>query len=299
MLDCIVIGGGAAGLSAALVLGRAKMNVLVIDADTARNRVTEESHGYLTQDGISPSQFKKKGWQDLSKYPSVNLLEGKVIDIVKKDSYFVVTTELEELLAERIVLATGLQERLPAIGGLSDVYGKSVFSCPFCDGWELRDKKLAVIGENANVTHMAKLLSQWSSEIRVFTNGKFIVSDEDTTLLAKHGIEIINDEIHKIIHQSGLIQGVEMTTGELMDCEGGLVASELYQPNQFAKALGCELLPNDGIRVDMLGATTVRGIYAAGDSTWDGPTQLIVAAAAGHKAGLGIVKDKVDEKFTS
>lgn len=298
MMDCIIVGGGAAGLSAALVLGRAKMNVLVIDENKARNKVTRESHGYLTQDGVSPREFRARAWKDLSKYPTVHVKEDRVTGIVSKEGRFIISTPNDQLEARKIVIATGLQENLPAIRGLSDVYGISVFSCPFCDGWELRNKKLALIGENANVVHMAKLLSQWSADIHIFTNEKYEINEIDRTLLEEHGIEVVSGEILQIVHHEGMMNGIQMITGELVECEGGLVATELYQPTHFAQLLGCSLLPNGGIKTDILGLTSVPGVYAAGDVTWDGLTQLILAAAAGHKAGLGIVRDTIESKFS-
>jgi thioredoxin reductase len=145
VLDCAIIGGGPAGLNAALILGRARRNVLLFDNDNPRNAVTQESHGFITRDGIKPKEFREIAQKELGKYPSVVYLKREVTSIIKNTEFELVTSEREKYYSKTIIISTGLKDILPNIESISDFYGKSLFHCPYCDGWELRDKPLAVI----------------------------------------------------------------------------------------------------------------------------------------------------------
>lgn len=163
LLDCVVIGGGPAGLNAALVLGRARRIVTVFDEGKPANAVTHESHGFITRDGVNPNDFRTIAHQEIGKYPSVNIQHTQVTGVSRRDSAFEVTTGKGDVyLARNILLATGLKAILPTIDGIHDYFGKSLFTCPYCDGWELRDKRLVVISEEQDAFHMAQLVRNWS-----------------------------------------------------------------------------------------------------------------------------------------
>lgn len=296
LLDCAIIGGGPAGLSAALVVGRGRKQVIVFDDELPRNRVTQESHGFITNDGMTPFEIRQAGEADLQKYPNIKIKRNRIVDIQKKEeSFTLLTDEGDTFEAKKIILATGLQDILPEIEGIHDVYGKTLFSCPFCDGWELKDKALALIAENQRALHMAKLLSNWTKDLIVFTNGH-VLAEEDKALLAAHSIQVIDVPIVSIDHDNGQLRALQLENGETVKREGGFVASEFKQSAPFAEKLGCQMTKNAGIETDILGRTTVSGVFACGDNL-GGPAQLVLAAAAGSQAGMGVIHELVQEEF--
>ncbi|WP_342501039.1 NAD(P)/FAD-dependent oxidoreductase [Bacillus sp. FSL P2-0069] len=296
LLDCAIIGGGPAGLSAALVVGRGRKQVIVFDNELPRNRVTQESHGFITNDGMTPFEIRQAGEADLQKYPHIQIKRSQIVDIQKKEeSFTLLTHEGDAFEAKKIILATGLQDILPEIEGIHDVYGKTLFSCPFCDGWEFKEKALALIAENQRALHMAKLLSNWTKDLIVFTNGHML-AEEDKTLLTAHSIQVIDVPIVSIDHDNGQLRSLQLANGEIVNREGGFVASEFKQSAPFAEKLGCQMTKNAGIETDILGRTTVSGVFACGDNL-GGPAQLVLAAAAGSQAGMGVIHEFVQEEF--
>lgn len=186
ILDCAVIGGGPAGLNAALVLGRSRRKTILFDDNKPRNTVTSESHGFITRDGINPQELKRIAQEELSNYPDVRTENKRVHRINKENSLFKVETESGKVYsAKKIILATGFQEVLPDIPQVKDFYGKSLFNCPFCDGWELRDRPLAVVADDHKAFHLAKLVSNWTHDLIVFTNGKEVISRGRTRVAQK------------------------------------------------------------------------------------------------------------------
>ncbi|MEH7728220.1 NAD(P)/FAD-dependent oxidoreductase [Bacillus safensis] len=296
LLDCAIIGGGPAGLSAALVVGRGRKQVVVFDDELPRNRVTQESHGFITNDGMTPFEIRQAGEADLQKYPHIQINRCRIVDIQKQEENFTLLTHGGDTFkAKKIILATGLQDILPEIEGIHDVYGKTLFSCPFCDGWELKEKALALIAENQRALHMAKLLSNWTKDLIVFTNGHML-AEEDKTLLTAHSIQVIDVPIVSIDHDNGQLRSLQLANGEIVNREGGFVASEFKQSAPFAEKLGCQMTKNAGIETDILGRTTVSGVFACGDNL-GGPAQLVLAAAAGSQAGMGVIHELVQEEF--
>lgn len=298
MLDCIIIGGGPAGLNAALVMGRAGRETILFDEDQPRNRVTQESHGFITQDGVKPSEFKKRGRADVLKYPSVSIKEERVENIERADELFTVLTKSgAAYVTKKVILATGLQDVLPKIEGLPLVYGTSVFSCPFCDGWEMRDQALAVIAENERAFHMGKLLSNWSSDVIVFTNGHQVLSETEKEVLSRQHVTVVEKKIEQLHSKEGQLQSILLETGEEIQRSAGIVMTDLIQSAPFAKQLGCEMTSNGGVKIDSLGRTTVKGIHACGDTSLSAPSQLVIAAEEGSKAVAGVIADLVEEAF--
>ncbi|UYO36187.1 NAD(P)/FAD-dependent oxidoreductase [Bacillus zhangzhouensis] len=296
LLDCAIIGGGPAGLSAALVVGRGRKQVIVFDDELPRNRVTQESHGFITNDGMTPFEIRQAGEADLQKYPNIQIKRSRIVDIQKNEKCFTLLTHAgEPFEAKKVVLATGLQDIMPKIEGIHDVYGKTLFSCPFCDGWELKDRALALIAENQRALHMAKLLSNWTKDLIVFTNG-YVLAEEDMTLLTTHSIQVNDVPIVSIDHDNGRLRSLQLANGETVKREGGFVASEFKQSAPFAEKLGCQMTKNAGIETDILGRTTVSGVFACGDNL-GGPAQLVLAAAAGSQAGMGVIHELVQEEF--
>ena len=297
VFDCIVIGGGPAGLSASLTLGRARRVIALFDDGTNRNRVTQASHGYITRDGIKPQEFKELGLKELEHYPSILYFRETVIDILKKDEVFIVkTTNGQEFITEKILLATGIQEEF-SIPSIRDFYGKSLFSCPYCDGWEQRDKPLVVIAEKEeHILHLTKLIYNWSQDLVVLTNGVQL-SQEGMVQLQKHKIKVITDQVKQLIGHNGYLQAIEFVTGESIQRSGGFVAPSYYRPNEFAKNLGCEFHENGEVVTDGRGRTTQKNVYIAGEVEKSKPTSLLISAAKGNKAAVSVNIDLIEERF--
>ena len=299
VFDCIVIGGGPAGLSASLTLGRARRVIALFDDGTNRNRVTQEAHGFITRDGIKPQQLKDLGLMELKKYPSILYFNETVTDIVKDeghDRFFVKTTTGQEFVTEKIILASGIQEEF-SIPSIRAFYGKSLFSCPYCDGWEQRDKPLVVIAEKEeHVLHLTKLVFNWSQDLVVLTNG-LQLSEEGVSQLQKHNIKIITDKVSNLIGSDGYLQKIEFVTGETIQRSGGFVAPSYYRPNEFAKKLGCEMDEDGKVITDGLGRTSQKNIYIAGETEKSRPTSLLISAAKGNKAAASVNGDLTEERF--
>ncbi|AOZ92960.1 NAD(P)/FAD-dependent oxidoreductase [Paenibacillus crassostreae] len=297
--DCLIIGAGPAGLSSSLTLGRARRKIAVVDNSTNRNRVTHESHGFITRDGIKPQEFKEIGLNELKNYPSVSYFNTTVTGITKdfgNELFIAKTTDGQEFVTEKIILATGIQEVF-SIQNVRDYYGKSLFSCPYCDGWELRDKPLIVMAEKEDqVLHMAKLLYNWSKDLVIITNGVEL-SKEGVQELHKRSIQIKSDPIKNFIGDDGYLQKIEFVSGETIIRSGGFVVPSFYRPNQFAENLGCEVQENGTVVTDGVGRTTQKNIYIAGETEKSGPSSLIISAADGNKAAVSVNTDLTMERF--
>jgi len=298
MLDCVVIGGGPSGLNASLVLARARKNIILFDEDKPRNAVTHESHGFITRDGIKPSEFKRLAKLDLLKYPNLTMQNQRVAEVKKEKQGFSIYTESGEVYESRkIILATGLKDDIPEIDGIHDFYGTSLFSCPFCDGWELQDRPLVLIADNPNAFHKAKLIFNWSKDLVVCTNGNNIFSDEQKELLANNNIQIIEDEILALQGDKGQLKSIRFINGKEIERQGGFVTIGLKQATTIAESLGCIKQTNGGIETDHFGRTNVEGVYASGDISISTPSQVIVAASEGTKTAMGVINDLIKEDF--
>lgn len=299
VFDCIVIGGGPSGLSASLTLGRARRNIALFDDGTNRNKVTHESHGFITRDGIKPQEFKEMALKELENYPSISYFNTTITEVMKdieSERYIVKTKDEKEFVTEKIILATGIQE-IFSVQGVRQYYGKSLFSCPYCDGWELRDQPLIIIAEKEEqVLHMAKLIYNWSKDIVVLTNGVKL-SDEGVQELQKHQIQIKTEPIKNLIGDDGSLRKVELCSGETLIRSAGFVVPSFYRPNQFAETLGCDVQENGSVVTDGVGRTSQKNIYIAGETEKSGPSSLIISAADGNKAAISVNTDLTMERF--
>lgn len=298
VFDCAIIGGGPAGLSAALLLGRAKRNIVVFDHNKPRNAVSHSSHGFITQDGISPQQFRVLAQQDLAQYPSIQMIGHKVAHIAQVEAgLFEIVTQNKTYTCRKVILATGLKERLPAITGIEAFYGQSLFGCPTCDGWEMRDKPLVFVTESVYAFHMVKQIYHWSEDVVVCTNGQRIMSAEQKQVLEAKGIAVNEQVIARLVGEDGQLEEVLFQNNASIQRSGGFVTTSWQQGSKLAELLGCAQNERGAIETDEVGRTSVEHVYAAGDNAVIEPAQMIIAAAEGNKAAIGVNMDLIMEDF--
>ncbi len=303
-VDVVIVGGGPAGLSAALNLARARASVTVVDAGRPRNAATLRSHGFLTRDGISPLELRKLARAELSAYPDVRVLDRTVASaLLPADSSngmrFVASLQGRgqgappALAARSVLVATGLRETLPAIPSLRAFYGMSVFSCAACDGWELQDRALALIGETPDLADRARLISRWTDRLTVFTNGADVIDMVEEAELAASRIVVERRPIADLEGERGAVSAVRLIDGNRIVVEGGFVRPHWHPALDFLAGIEVERDGDGHLVVDASGRTSLTGLYAAGDAAAPGPQQLIVAAGQGARAAAVLVHDLV------
>lgn len=297
LIDVGIIGGGPAGLNAALVLGRARKSVVVIDEGRPRNRVTRESHGFLTRDGIDPSEFRRIAKEQIGAYPSVRFVADAAAAIKGTDGDFQITTaQGATYRSKKLLFAVGMKDLPLDIDGLAEVYGKSAFVCPYCDGWELRDQPLVLIVKGARALHSAKTLSGWTSRFTICTNGPDEWTDEQREELKRHNVPVFDSPIRRIESNDGMVQRVVLQDGTPIPCTGIFFAPKLVTGSDLPQALGCRVSEAGTVLVDGFGKTNVPGIYSAGDAASEA-YQAIAAASLGALAGVGINNELLAEAW--
>ncbi|MFC4596709.1 NAD(P)/FAD-dependent oxidoreductase [Cohnella hongkongensis] len=288
LLDVAIIGGGPAGLNAALVLGRARKNVAVVDEGRPRNAVTREAHGFLTRDGISPSEFRRIAKEQISAYPSVSFVAGTAVSIAGSDGHFQISTEEGSVLtSKKVLFAAGMKDRPLDIPGLAEAYGKSAFVCPFCDGWELRDEPLVVINSGAELLHFAPLIAGWTDRFTICTNGPDELTDEQREELRRHRVPLFDSPIRRIESDDGIVRQVVLEDGTTVPCRGIFFKPKLVPGSDLPRAIGCEMSETGTVVVDVFGKTNVPGVYSAGDAA-SRMHQAIAAASMGSIAAATI-----------
>jgi thioredoxin reductase/SAM-dependent methyltransferase len=291
--DCIIVGGGAAGLSAALVLGRARRSTLVVDAGDQSNLAAHGIGGLLGHDGRPPAELYGSGRAELGKYPSVSFRSAQVSGAKPDGAGFVVElADGSREAARRILLATGMEYRPPQIAGLDALWGGSAFHCPFCHGWEVRDQPLAVLADGDRAAHMALMLKGWSDDIVVLTNGSGSSLEND--LLAAAGVSVDDREVVEFHAEAGELAEIRFAEGAPVPRRGVLVAAVLHQRSHLAAHLGVAFAPPspvaaDAIVVDQFQRTSVPGVFAAGDVSVQMP-QVAAAVASGSLAAAAVVQ---------
>jgi thioredoxin reductase len=289
--DVVVVGGGAAGLSAALVLGRSRRSVLVVDAGEPRNAPAAHMQGYLTRDGMPPAQFLAAGRRELKAY-GVRLVQDEVTAVLPDGGgeFDVVLANGGTVHARRVVVATGLVDELPEICGIAERWGRDVLHCPYCHGWEVRDQPLAVLASPALGAHQALLLTQWSKDVTLFLHTVQELQEAEWQQLAAAGVTVVEGEIAALEVEDDRLTGVRLVNGAVLLrpvlFAGGLpVARDSLLRDLGAQTTDTPVGPYP--KVDATGRTSVPGVWAVGNAA--APTeQVINAASAGYRAGVAI-----------
>ena len=289
ILDAIIIGGGPAGLSAALVLGRCLRRVLVCDAGHPRNEAARIFNGFLSRDGSNPAEFLQICRDQLRRYKTIEFRQVKVTDVERGDRRFTAILETGERVAGRmLLLATGLIDELPKIENFEQFYGSTVHSCPYCDGWECRDQPIAVTGGNQDSVELAIELLLWSKDLVLCTNGPLTCDRKTLETLSRLAIRIIETPISRLEGNGDKLEGIRFTDGKFLPRSALFFSPGQHQRSHLAEQLGCEFCEdNNCIQCGENAATNIPGLYAAGNASRG--VQLVIAAAAeGMQAAFAI-----------
>ncbi len=298
--DIVIVGGGPAGLSAALALGLARKRVLLSDSGARRNAAAEHIHNFVTRDGSPPSEFRRVGRDQLAEYPSVEVRDARVLSIAGTRGAFEVTLEGGVVQARRILLATGMIDEMLPIDGFAELWARSIFQCPYCHGWEVQDRPwgyLAGAAEAAALTLFALQARAWTRDVVVFSNDAFEVPEADRNTLTTAGIRLETAAIARLVSRDGTLEGVELTNGTTVAC-AALFAHPPQRQVDLVRTLGVELDEHGYVRVDPARETSVPGIYAAGDLT-SRQQAAIFGAAAGTLAATMLNRELTTELVMS
>ena len=283
----LVVGGGPAGLSAATWAARYRRSVLVIDSGEYRNRWAAESHGYLGTDPGNPMDLLRQARANLDHYPEVAFCEGRATAARRDDDgRFVVTVEGTDYAGLRLILAMGVADEFPEVDGFLDHYGKDVFHCASCDGYQAQGRRLVILGWGAQVVAFTVGLLDWAETLTIVTEGRPLEGDErHREVLARHGIGLVEDDAVELIGEPGALRGVRLAGGDTLDADM-VFFSIAHRPRlELAEQLGCATDESDCLCVDRDGRTSVDGCYAAGDIT---PGFQLVPLAVGKGAAAGV-----------
>jgi thioredoxin reductase len=289
VFDVIIIGGGPAGLSAALVLARCRRRVLLCDAGQPRNARASALHGFLSRDCIPPLELLRLGREELRPY-GVEPRNATVTNLAHSGDFFDATLDDHQTVRARMALiATGVRDHVPEIPGLQECYGVTVHHCPYCDGWEHREQVVAVIGRGTSGAGLALSLKTWTSRVVLCTNGTRAIRPHDWQQLHHEGIEVYTSRILRVEHDGPLVRAVAFADGSSKPCAAIFFSGRQSQQCDLAARLGCAMNRGGVVKTGTLGQTHLPGLYVVGDASRD-VQFAIVAAAEGAKAAVSINK---------
>lgn len=295
--DIIIIGGNYSGLAAAMALGRALKNVLVIDSGEPCNRQTPYSHNFLTQDGKPPKEIATVGRAQVQMYSTVGFFDGLATIGRKTGNGFEIQVATGETFTSKgLVFATGIKDILPDINGVAACWGISVLHCPYCHGYEVRNETTGILCNGDNGYDFSRLLSNWTKHLTLFTNGRSTLTADQITGLQKHNIAIVEKEIESLTHTNGHLQNITFNDGSKSFINALYAPAPFEQHCQIPQCLGCEFTEDGYIKVDPLQETTIKGVFACGDNTTRMRT-VANAVAMGTTAGMTASKKMILEEF--
>lgn len=302
MFDVIIVGGSTAGLTAALILGRFRRRVLVLDTGKPANRFSHASHNFFTRDGVPASELLAIAREQLTPYTSVEYRAVGATGIAQEGEHFTVSlADGTQAQSRKVLLATGLKDSLESLEGAAEFWGHGIYHCPYCDGWEQRDKAIAIIADNTPSPRwplLAKVLRQLSADVTLCTNGygDVALTAQDRDSLARYQIKVIDTPVRAVIGEAGVLQALQLEDGQQVPCESVFTHPENTQHSTLAATLGCELTEQGFVSIDAQGQTSITGVYAAGDMTTP-MRQLVQASYQGATAAASINMALIMEDF--
>ena len=295
--DVIIIGGSYAGLAAGMGLGRALRSVLIIDSGRPANRYTPHSHNFLTQDGSSPAEIAALAKQQVDAYKTVRRITGLVFHAERFNNEFLISlADGTTYRCSKLVFATGIVDQWPEVRGFSECWGKTVLHCPYCHGYEVRGAKTGILGNGDYAFEFASLISNWTKQLEIYTNGPSTLTPHQTARLKTHGISIVENRIDSLRHTNGYLEGISFTNGNLVDVNALYARPAFKQSSELPQLLGCEMTEEGYIKVDALQRTTIPGVYACGDNVTKMRT-VANAISMGTTTAITVNKDLILESF--
>ena len=295
--DVIIVGGSYSGLAAAMALGRALRKVLVIDSGKPCNRQTPHSHNFLTQDGKSPKEIAALGKQQVVQYNTVQFFNGLATKGVKINNGFEIHTDTgKQFTARKLIFASGIKDIMPDIPGFAESWGISVLHCPYCHGYEVKNLPTGILGNGDYGFEFSALISNWTKDLTLYTNGKSTLTTEQAAKLQQHNIAIIEDEIDQLKHHNGYLQQVLFKEGNSASVKAIYTRTPFIQHCSVPEMLGCQLNDDGYIKVDLAQKTSLHGVFACGDNTTRIRT-VANAVAMGTTAGMMLNKELIEQEF--
>ena len=299
IFDVIIIGGSYAGLAAGMALGRALKKVLIIDDGKPCNRQTPYSHNFITNDGRSPGDIIALANSQVKKYDTVSFFSGLATNGTRTENGFKINLSSGETFAsKKLIFATGIRDLLPGIEGVAACWGISVLHCPYCHGYEVRREKTGILANGDAGFDLAALISNWTNDLTLFTNGQPAFTPEQTVKLKQQSIQVIDKPIEKLEHIDGQIQKMIFTDGTRSSLKAIYAAVPFEQHCKIPESLGCQLSEEGYIKVDGFQETTVKDIFACGDNAARMRT-VANAVAMGTTAGMAVSKKMILEEFNN
>lgn len=296
VFDAAVIGGGPAGLSAASWLGRYRRSVVVIDSEEYRNAGVDVSHGYLGSDPVPPADLRKRSREEVSRYPTVAFQNLRVDGASGVRDQFVLRAGDRNLQARRIVVATGVSDDYPEVEGFFEHYGAGVFHCTSCDGYEAEGCDVVVFGWGSQVSGFALSLLTWAASVTVVTEGHHLEADSsERARLDERGVTVLEDDGVELVGPRGALEGVRLAGGSTIACQLAFFSIAHHPNNRLAADLGCAITDEGCVAVDSDGASSVAGVYAAGDLT-PGIQLIAIAVAKGAAAGIACAQSLLGDR---
>ena len=295
--DVIIIGGSYSGLSAAMSLGRSLREVLIIDSGNPCNIQTPHSHNFITQDGKTPKEISSIAKKQVEKYETVKFFTGLATSGNKTDKGFKIKTQSgDTFTAKKIIFATGVKDIMPNIKGFADCWGISVIHCPYCHGYEYSNNKTGILANGDMGFEMSKLISNWTKDLTLFTNGKSTLTVEQTEKISKRNINVIEKVIEYFEHNNGQLENIHFKDGSTFSVKAIYARPAFEQHCLIPEQLGCELTEQNYIKIDAFQKTTIYGISACGDNT-TALRSISNAVAMGSLSGVMANKEIIDEVF--
>jgi thioredoxin reductase len=296
--DVAIIGGGAAGLSAALVLARARRGVLVVDAGAPRNAPAAHMHGYLSRDGLPPAELLASGREEVRRY-GAEIIDGSVTELVPngRTGFWVLLADGRRISTRRVLVTTGLRDELPHVPGLRERWARDVLHCPYCHGHEVRDRRLGVIGGTPGAVRYAQIVRQWTHDLVYFTPPGTLTNTERSQLVAR-AIGVVEGTIEQLVVDDDRLRGVQLADGCVVPRDALFVPPRFLPHSDLLVGLGCDVDDDGWVATDPTGLTSVRGVWAAGNVV-DPRAQVITAAGAGSTAAIALNADLVDDDVST